>query len=111
MKRMKKKLRGAQGESIAEVLIAVLISALALALLAGMISGSINLIRKGEKSMQEYIGKENALAARSGAVGVGSVSAPERLTDGSATDIDVNCYRIDVPGGSPVVAYEVRPGA
>ena len=109
--RLQRKLRGCRGESIAEVLVAVLISALGLALLAGMISGAVNLIQSGEESMQEYVERENALAARTGASEAGSVHPSEKLTDGSGADLSVRCYRIEIPGGEPVVSYEAGDGA
>lgn len=54
IKRIKKKLCGNVGESIAETLVALLISALALVMLAGAISSAAKVIKDSKTAMDTY---------------------------------------------------------
>lgn len=60
--RLKAKLRGQSGETIAETLIALLISALALTMLAGAIGAAARVVTRSENKMQAYYQANNALA-------------------------------------------------
>ena len=52
--RIKKKLCGRAGESIAETLIATLIAALALVMLAGAVASAARIITTSRKAIEEY---------------------------------------------------------
>lgn len=54
MKRIKAKLRGRAGESIAETLIATLIAALALVMLAGAVASAANMITGSKDALSKY---------------------------------------------------------
>ena len=73
-KRIKRRLRSQDGETIAEVLIALLVSAIALMMLAQMVGASTDLILRGEKSMDEYYKAVNPLADKARADKTGTVS-------------------------------------
>jgi len=115
MKRIRKKLNSARGESIAEVLVALLISALGLALLAVMITSSVRIIERGRKAVADYVVQENALVERSGS---SELTGSFVLTDGTGarklTDSDLNAstnvvyYVNDVINGKPVISYRKK---
>ncbi len=54
MNRIKAKLRGRAGESIAETLIATLIAALALVMLAGAVASAARIVTTSRKAIEEY---------------------------------------------------------
>ena len=54
MNRIKAKLRGRTGESIAETLIATLIAALALVMLAGAVASAARIVTTSKKAIEEY---------------------------------------------------------
>ena len=115
MERIRHKLRGRRGESIAEVLIALLVSALGLTLLAGMISYSSNLIKDSRAQTDTFIAEDTRLTVRSDASadGTGKVKVTEKtemsdqvisLTDQSGDKIDVSCFVNDTMGGT-ILSY------
>lgn len=57
MKRIKAKLRGRAGESIAETLIATLIAALALVMLAGAVASAARIVTTSREAIEEYQGE------------------------------------------------------
>ena len=67
LKKLRGKLRGRRGESIAEVLVAMLVGCLGLMLLASMITATANLVTKSRKSMDDYYTAGNTLSAMTGA--------------------------------------------
>ena len=73
-KRIKRRLRSQNGETIAEVLIALLISAIALMMLAQMVGNSTGLIVRSEETMDEYYEAVNPLADRNAADKTGMVT-------------------------------------
>lgn len=52
--RIRAKLRGKRGESIAETLIGLLISSLALVMLAGAVSSAANIVKNSRQAMRDY---------------------------------------------------------
>ena len=54
IKKIKAKLRGRAGESIAETLIATLIAALALVMLAGAVASAARIITTSRDAIEEY---------------------------------------------------------
>ena len=118
MKKLRRKLKSARGETLTEVLVAVLVAALALVMLAGMISASSNMVQNSRTTMGKYLEKENQLELQNGSeAGSGSVEVTLqegtsdkviRLTDGSGDSVAVKYYENQEIGREPVVSYKVK---
>ena len=84
MKRLKaslsKKLKGNEGESLAEVLIALLIAALALTMLASVISSAARIITQSKKTMSDYYAANGELTTRSHAEANNALTGSGELT-------------------------------
>lgn len=102
LKKLKSRLKGQQGESIAEVLIAVLVSAVGLTLLALMISTTARTVTYSKTTIKTYVSESNRLAEKGeGATVGGTVSVKSdfghgdevvMLTDSSPGEIAVVYY-------------------
>jgi len=117
MKKLRGKLRGRRGESIAETLVALLISSLALLMLAGAITSANRVVSRSRVAMENYYATDQAMATPGGST--------EWLSSGSTTltlsgtglggeslsgTYSVTYSENDTFGSIPVISYPA-PGA
>ena len=128
MNRIRKKLRGQAGETIAETLVALLISVLALTMLAGAVSTASRIITQSEERMKDYYSATDDMVNRlNGATAETSehVSKSNKTVSIKAGDTEavylpwkdadgkldlqstpsITCYTNNVFAGKPIVAY------
>ena len=97
----RKKLRGRNGESLSETLLALLISALALTMLAGAISSAANVITRGNEQMTDYYAADVAVAKHDGTNLYTNKNGDELNIKGSVT------VKLTAQGGTiPLKEYE-----
>lgn len=108
--RIRKKLKGKAGESLAEVLIALLIAALALTMLASVITSTSRMLTKSKEKMQKY---DQANVSVAGMNGTGTSGVSFTLTEGvnsivlDPTRTTVTYYVNAEASGTEVVSYKL----
>ncbi len=110
------KLRGARGETIAEVLLSLLIASVAMLLLAGLIASSTRMIKNSREKLEKYYDQNRALSLLEDSGGVSTADATLNLTFDEETDprlsIPVTLYQnSEAPQRKPVVAYKLEGSA
>ena len=109
-RKIKNKLAGKQGESLAETLAALLISSFAMMMLAGSIQASSNLVQKSRETLGAYYDRneaEDGVAKMSGE-GI-PVWATIKMAPGSADGVSerrkVSVFTNDTFSRTPVYSY------
>ncbi len=106
--RIRKKLKGNAGESLAEVLIALLIAALALTMLASVITSTSRMLTRSKEKMQKY---DQANAAVAGMNGAETSTTTFSLNEGAVvldpTRTTVTYYVNAEASGTEVVSYKL----
>lgn len=114
IKKLRSRLKGTGGESLAEVLVAMLVAALALTMLASVIGTASDMIRMSKTATEAYYDESNKLEQQ---------TAPEdtqltiRVTENvsshpgvkltvSGGNISVNWYLNDKLSGEDVISYK-----
>ena len=111
VEKLKQKLGGRAGESIAETLISLLIAALALVMLAGAITTAHAVIRTSKAKLNEYyVAAENVAKRKTAESGltepkVTIAAAPTDTEVYISVEAPVAFYRNGVFDGTPVIAY------
>ena len=106
VKKIRVKLRGTQGETLTEVLVAILVSGLAILLLAMAIASAASTNMKSRSAFDAYYSNNNDIVAFNGSSGGdATVKLSMAITESSGDSVPVK-YKDVTEGSVVVVAYE-----
>ena len=100
-RKLRKKITGSSGESLAEVMVAVLIIAVGLVLISSLVIASSRMVDKGGAKMNSIYTASNAMETRNASMSAGQLDiVSDKVTKNATSIISVKAYEYDAAGST-----------